>query len=95
MKKVKISIFSFLVNFLCPMPLGYTVGLIFVIHTPGARHYFVEIVKFTVFWHITQIALPRPKDWPQSQNYCARLSTRMGMFEFDPKLKITLQIFMQ
>ena len=40
------------------MPLGYTVGLIFVIHTPGARHYFVKIVKFTVFWLITQIALP-------------------------------------
>ena len=77
------------------MPLGYTVGLIFVIHTPGARHYFVKIVKFTFLWHITQIALPGPKDWPQSQNYCARLSTRMGMFDFDAKIKITLQNVMQ
>ena len=77
------------------MPLGYTVGLIFVIHTPGARHYFVKIVKFTVFWHITQIALQRPKDWPQSQNYCVRLSTRMGMFDFDIKLKINPKNVMQ
>ena len=91
MKSFPISKICFLLTYLSHMPYWSTIDFVSITETLRGRQDFDKGAKITHFSLRTQMALPQPYFWPQSQTSYGRMLTRLGRFDFATKFKITLQ----